>query len=357
MIDLTPPDQIDATGTTDVSDALSGWLTSLSPETTVTLPDTAQYRLDYGLRIGSNGHARSHPDLPAVDCPPGLTIRGRGRLFTDRISKNGPDGTIDPRLRNGLPLLLVYRAQALTLDGTLLDHARRAGASYDATREDWAGLRLVGCAGVHATGITVIGAPGDAVAVNAVTVGGNGGDLYQCEDITIADAALRTVGRHAVTLQGVYGFALARTYTWDIPRFLVDAELTANHDAVDVRIADGTGSSGGLGLAQIQAPATSAADRWIIERNTYTRGHLHTVAATVGTRPLDRQRRQFEMRDNTSTDRDPRRGTKPLVFVGHYDDVLVTGNRDRLGRPDRAVRLNACGGTIDVETGNDWSIG
>lgn len=353
-VDLTPPDTIDATGAVDVSDSLSGWLSSLDPGATVTLPDRASYRLDWGLQIGSNGHSRSHPALPARDCPPGLTIRSDGaRLFTDRISKT-VDGTIDPRLRNGLPLVAVYRADDLTLAGLQLDHARRAGASYDATREDWPCLRIIGGTNVTGTDLLLQGAPGDAVAVNAVVVGGNGGDLYQCEHVAILDSEIRTVGRHGASLQGVYGFTLARTNCHDIERFTVDAELFASRDAVDVVLSGLTGSVGGLGLAQVLAPASAVTDRWTITACDFDLGHLHVTAGTVGTHPLDRQRKSMTITENRSRDPRPRTGRKPLIFVGRFDDVTITGNRDRVGRADRALQLNRCGGTISTD-GNDWS--
>jgi hypothetical protein len=356
-VDLTPPDTIDATGTDDVSDALSGWFTTEVPDgATVTLPDTAQYRLDYGLRIGSNGHARSHPDLPDRPCPRDLRIRGNARLFTDRTAKRWrlPSGGVetDPRLWNGLPLLLAYLPDGLNVDGLLIDHSGRAGGKYDPNREDWACVRLVGARHVDLVLVTLQGAPGDALAVNAAVVDG---DLITCEDIALGGSQLRTIGRHAVTLQGVHGFTLAGNWVHDVNRFVLDAELQAGRDAVDVTIVGNRGDCGGLGFVQVKAPARALADGWTVDDNRFDRGHLTSSFGTVGTRPLPRNRARLRFTGNRSDDPRARSGRGPLLFVGHYDDVTITGNRDRCAHPDIAVRLNQCGGTIDTTTGNDWS--
>jgi hypothetical protein len=324
-ITYTVPGTIDATGTTDVSDALSAWIANHTTDGTADAPNrivlNGTYRVEYTLMIGNpNGKSVLHPGLKQfqrkhviLDLTNATLVQKDATPFASLGKKQ----LQEPRKRYGVPLITLFEAVDVEVVGGRLTSTNAAG-KYSVAREPWHGVEIVGGEDIRLTNVDIDHVWGDFVYITSRR-------QTRAKSVVLNGGTFEANGRQGVTMNGVDGLEIANVEFRNVQRMLFDHEPGANGGLSNVDIHDNSGHTGGLGFVNF-APLKKTPLHDIKIRNHHLeRGHLRMTIGTGGV-----QRKNLQITNSTTAETTPAKST--LITVGSkvagFDGVVITGNRD-----------------------------
>ena len=344
---------LDPTGRTDVSDALNLWLgrgltdgtipagTQGAP-TVVQFPAGAQYRVEYGLQLGSTGVSRAHPDVPRYRARHLVLDLNGGRLFqTSTAVFQAGKPVVEPRKRWGVQLLKIRLGTDVTVrNGTIEgSHATLSDATFT-PHESWIGVQLSGCTTCRLQDLTITHVWSDFVYLGqSLDPTEAPGTIVHNRDIALDHVTMDVNGRQGITTNDVIGLTVTNSSMHHIARFAIDCEPLAGDVVHHVTFADNVWQDGRLGFMSVQAARVADVGDITLTRNVWDRGHLHiTVAAAFSGPATILYRSGLVITDNVSLDRaNPARSA--VIDVRGWRGVVVTGNHDFGNNATRALAL------------------
>jgi hypothetical protein len=327
----TVPSSIDATGKTDVSDALSIWIAEHTTDGTATAPNrivlNGTYRVEYTLMLGNVSTNRLfHPGLPKftrnhviLDLTNATLVQKDATPF----KRLAPKVLQEPRKRWGVPLISLMDNTNVVLRGGRLTSTNTAG-TYSAAREPWHGVEIVGGRDIKLIDVDIDHVWGDFVYITSRK-------SVRAKNVLIRGGKFEANGRQGITMNGVDGLEVDGVHFRNVQRMLFDHEPAANGGLSNVDVHDNFGHSGGLGFLNLRPHKKTVLQNVKIRNHTLERGHFLTTVATAGV-----QRKNFEMTNNT-TNETKQSKAMALITVGGtaagFDGVVITGNRDTAKKP------------------------
>ncbi len=321
----TAPATIDASGATDVSDALSWWIATQTasgvPGTPNRIVLNGTYRVEYGISIGSSGHDAAHPGLPPyarndviVDLTNATLVQTDPTPFS---SRNGV--VIEPRKRWGVPVISLYRTDGITVHGGHLLSSNTLG-KYSSQREAWHGVDIIGSSDVRLEGLNIEGVWADFVYINRSS-------KTPSRNVVLVNGLYDRNGRQGVNINAVDGLEIAGVEFRRVQRTLFNHEAGRNGSMVNVDIHDCTGSSGALGFLTIIATPLSLLHDITVRNHRLSQGHFRIDVEAGGT-----QRDNITLTNNSTAATNPYDRPAPLIEIGGpnagFNGVTVQGNHD-----------------------------
>ncbi len=293
---VTIPTTVDATGATDVTEALRTFFASVPDGEVAQLARGARYRVEGTLKLKNRNN---------------FTVDGNHATIISTAKTSVLHGHI--WIEGGTNLVvrrLVIRG-ANPLGGTDDD-------AYVRNLENAHGIRIAGAIGVEISNVTVTDVFGDFIYI------GRSEDRVWSEDVWIHDSQFARNGRQGIAVTAARRVVIERNRLDNMRRSTIDLEPNTRSSGVeDVFVLDNTVGEGRLRF--IASHGGGPVDRVVIARNT-----LRGQTMTVDVKPPDEDRRtSFYVINNTS---DTSSGRAPLKFV-RVDGLVVRGNiqpvRDR----------------------------
>ena len=312
----TVPATVDATGATDVTQALRAFFSSVPNGQVAQLAKDALYRVEGTLKL-ENRHF--------------LTIDGNNATIfaTAKTSVANSHLWIE-----GGSNLVVRR---LSIRGA----NRRGGTDEEAyvrKLENLHGIRIAGAISVEIADVTVTNVFGDFVYI------GRAEDRAWSEDIWIHDSRFARNGRQGIALTAARRVVIERNQLSDMRRATIDLEPNTRSSGVeDVFVLDNHVGPGRLRF--IAAHGGGPVDRVVVARNTL-RGQTFTVDVKP---PGEDRRSSFFVVDNTSNSTS---GRAPLKFF-RIDGLVVSGNIQPVR--DKGVGIDLVGVCGVLIVGNTFS--
>jgi hypothetical protein len=346
------PPSIDATGATDVSDALNAWIAHGTADGAPGAPNRivlrGTYRVEYGLSVGSSGNDRAHPGLPEYSRNHVvLDLTGAVLRQTDPTpfsAAPGLEAVIEPRKRFGVSLLTLVGGSGVTVRGGTLLGSNRFGR-YSAFREAWHGVEVNGSEHLRLEQLRIEDVWGDFVYLNHR-------GRTPARDVVIAGGYYAGNGRQGITMNSVDGLEIAGVEFRDVQRMLFDHEPGRNGSLANVDIHDCRGSSGRLGLVNFHPAPQSPLHDVTIRDHHLDQGHLRVNVDASGA-----QRQNLSIVGNTSSAGGPYDRNAPLMQIGGphagFDGVTVQHNRDVGAGTSPALAISPASTNV-VATPNDF---
>jgi hypothetical protein len=311
---VSVPDSIDASGGTDVTDALQDFLATVANGSTIAFPEGAQYRVDGS--IGINGKRN-------------LTVDGNGA--TVFATTEGE--------RNRTQLNIVDSTRVVVRD-LVVKGANPAGgvgdAAYKAELEAQHGINIIGSVGIELDGVTVTDVYGDFVYI------GQRRGTDWSRKIWIHDSTFARNGRQGIAVTAGREIVFERNTIGDTRRATIDLEPNNTQGgAEDVFILDNT-----VGQGRLRFVASHGRGR--VDDITISGNRLDGIALTVDVvAPGDTRRTGWWVGENSSTKESDR---TPLLFT-RVDEVVVRNNiqpvEQRDGNAGAGLR-DVCGATVEA---------
>jgi hypothetical protein len=339
----TVPPSIDATGTTDVSDALTLWIAQQTADGTAAAPNrlvfNGTYRVEYTLML-ANANAKSvlHPGIPKfqrnhviIDLTNATLVQKDATPF----KRLGKKDLQEPRKRYGVPLITILNNTDVEIRGGRLTSTNTAGA-YSVAREPWHGVEIVGGKDITLVDVDIDHVWGDFVYITAR-------EKVQAKNVLIRGGTFAANGRQGITMNGVDGLEIDGVEFRNVQRMLFDHEPAANGGLSNVDIHDNFGHTGGLGFLNVWPHKKTVLENIKVRNHHLDKGHFLTTVASAGV-----QRKNFQMTNNTTNE--PKQSkAKALITVGGvsagFDGVVITGNTDAAKNP-LAVSIKSTGVTL-----------
>ena len=312
----TVPATVDATGATDVTQALRAFFSSVPDGQVAQLAKGALYRVEGTLKL-ENRHF--------------LTIDGNNATIfaTAKTSVANSHLWIE-----GGSNLVVRR---LSIRGA----NRRGGTddeAYVRNLENLHGIRIAGAISVEIVDVTVTNVFGDFVYI------GRAEDRAWSEDIWIHDSRFTRNGRQGIAVTAARRVVIERNQLSDMRRSTIDLEPNTRSSGVeDVFVLDNHVGPGRLRF--IASHGGGPVDRVVVARNTL-RGQTFTVDVKP---PGEDRRSSFFVVDNTSNSTS---GRAPLKFF-RIDGLVVSGNIQPVR--DKGVGIDLVGVCGVLIVGNTFS--
>lgn len=319
---VSVPASVDATGRTDVTDALNRLFAAAPPGATVALGRGARYRVEGVLDIANHD---------------GLTIEGDGATIfatTDGRATTPPPGagyrSRWPRLRRHLAFRASRNVAVRNL--TIVGPNRRA--EYRPDLEGQAAIGIVGTDTISISAVTVRAVYGDAVYI----AGGS-------TNVDIARSTFAQIGRQGVAVVAASNVAVRETTFEGITRSVLDIEPVGRKPVVNVALRAGSiGAFGGFLLSIGGSPRADVSDVRV-EQNVVRAGHGLAISAGVARTT----HRGLQIVDNTSRvvgSLPPTATQGELMHLVNLDGVTITGNVQPM-RGGTVIGLDAvCNTTI-----------
>ena len=310
---VSVPASIDATGATDVTDALQDFLATVPNGSTITFPEGAQYRVDGSLGINTKRN---------------LTIEGNGATVFAT--------TEGDRTRSQWNIVASTR---IVFRDLVVKGANPAGgvgdAAYKAELEAQHGFNIIGSVGIELDGVTVTDVYGDFVYV------GQRKGTDWSRKIWVHDSTFARNGRQGIAVTAGREIVLERNTIGDTRRATFDLEPNNTEGgAEDVFILDNT-----VGQGRLRFVASHG--RGPVDDITISGNRLEGIALTVDVvSPGDQHRTGWWVGENSSTQDADR---TPLLFT-RVDEVVVRNNIQpvevRDGNAGVGLR-DVCGATVE----------
>lgn len=327
----TVPGSIDATGATDVSDALTLWIANHTADGLPGAPNrivfNGTYRVEYTLMLGNvNAKSVLHPGIPAfrrnhviIDLT-NATLRQNDATPFKRIAKKVLQ---ERRKRYGVPLITLMDNVGVEIRGGRLT-STNTGGKYSVAREPWHGVEIVGGRDIKLTDVDIDHVWGDFVYITSRK-------KVRANNVTIRGGTFEANGRQGITMNGVDGLEIEGVHFRNVQRMLFDHEPAAGGGLSNVDIHDNFGHTGGLGFLNIRPHKKTVLENIKVRNHQLERGHFKTTVGTAGV-----QRKNFQMTNNKTDETKQAKG--PLISVGAkatagFDGVVITGNRDVAKHP------------------------
>jgi hypothetical protein len=288
------PGSIDATGESDVSDALSSFIANVPDGSTIVFKDGATYRLDHGLRL-TDRH--------------GLTFEGNGATLkaTGCLSKASPFELAD-------------RNDAITIRDFILLGSNRGGGTSTAFQpgcEYQAGVAIYDSTNIDVGNVRIADVSGDCLYVDA-----GGSEYLWSEHVSFHDSACEANGRMGVAILGARHVMIERVAFDRVALGVLDIEpYLATGGATDIMFRDST--VGTYALSPQPTAYFFAADGEhgsiisdvTVTRNVLTGGALSTDVTVA-------RRADIVVTDNISAVETG----GPVMTFQYVDGLTVTGN-------------------------------
>ena len=310
---IAVPDSVDATGATDVTDALQDFLATVADGSTIAFPEGGQYRVDGSIGINTKRN---------------LTIEGNGA--TVFATTEGE--------RNRTQLNIVESTRIVVRD-LVVKGANPAGgvgdAAYKAELEAQHGINIIGSVGIELDDVTVTDVYGDFVYI------GQRQGTDWSRKIWIHDSTFARNGRQGIAVTAGREIVLERNTIGDTRRATIDLEPNNTEGgAEDVFILDNT-----VGQGRLRFVASHGRGR--VDDITISGNRLDGIALTVDVvSPGDERRTGWWVGENSSTKESDR---TPVLFT-RVDEVVVRNNIQpvevRDGNAGVGLR-DVCGATVE----------
>lgn len=305
------PSEIDATGTSDVAEALNAFIASVPDGSTIVFPAGARYRSEAELAF--RGRAR-------------LVIQGNGaRIFATQRQ---------PAERSQIR---VVNSRNLVFRGLIIDGPHpNGGLADDAYRpmfEFQHGFRLEAVRDIQLDNVTVTDVYGDFVYI------GQDKDRRPSERVWIHDSTFARNGRQGIAITDASSVIIERNRFTEVRRAIFDLEPNARRWAVrDIHILDNTIGTGRLLF--VASHGAGPVDDIVIEGNALPR-HGLTIEVMA---PEGQRRQNWIVTDNES---DEPVHARAIRFIG-VDGVLVSQNTQEVTGGEPAVVIwDSCGATVE----------
>lgn len=350
----TVPATIDATGTTDVTDALNTWLATNTADGVPGAPNrivfNGTYRVEYGLSIGSQGHDAAQP---------GLAKYSRNDVIVDLtnatlVQKDSTPYSVvnkvvtEKRKKFGVPIVTVAPSQRVTVLGGHLLGANQFGR-YSAQRESWHGVDITGASNLRLDGLHIEGVWGDFVYINHFN---DHTIKIPARNVVLANGLYERNGRNGITINAVDGLEVAGIEFRLIQRTLFDHEAGKNSGMANVDIHDCSGMSGQVGFMTLVATKLSPLHDISVRNHHLVQGHFRIDVNAGAT-----QRENIRLTNNTTTATNPYDRAEPLIAIGgpnaSFNGVTIQGNHDLGSGRAPALAISPLSTRV-VSTPNDF---
>lgn len=330
------PGDIDATGASDVTEALNGFIASVPDSTTIRFPADAKYRIDGTLWI-ENRHGLSFEGNGATffttePMPYGTTVNRQGETVNDPRNRNRSQWSA----KNSSGLIF----RDMTVRGANPAGGIEEGA-YVSALEAQHGFNLVDVQDVLIEGVRVTDVFGDFVYI---------GGRQMSRGVTIRDNHFERNGRQGIAITAGEEVLIERNYIGQTRRASIDLEPNnALGGAKRVTIRENTFGPGRL-VWIAAGNSLGTIEDLTVENNRLLEGRTMTMHI----RPRSGRRARIRVVGNSSAEKAGGSGDGMLYFL-NVDGVEVRGNRALLD-PRREMTAVATVGSCDVVVaGNDFA--
>ena len=280
-----PPD-IDSTGATDASAALTAFVDSVPDGSTIVFEAGGIYRMDMGLTFSGRN---------------GLRFEGNGAT----LKANGPSSCT----RDCSLFYLKDGNQGITVRDFYLVGNSPTPGTYDPAWEHASAITVVGGRQVEITNVVISDVGGDALTLT--------GDAAEWPiDVWFHDSQVKSTGRNGVAIIAGSDVVVERV-SFDISGYCTfDIEPNdPTQGASNIRFLDNTAGSWSNSFLSAEGASGSVVNGVTVSGNTVTGASLVTIIQ------LDR-RQNIVFTNNTSRVS----ASGPVLRFAHIDGLTVTGN-------------------------------
>lgn len=323
--ELPVPSSIDATGATDVTDLLNGFLARVPPGTTVSFPARARYRVEGTVVIANRRD---------------VTIEGNGATLFATTDGSGIRPTRGaqraawPRLRQQLR---IRGGSGITVHDLSVQGANPNGgataAAYVPRLEGQSGIAVQRAAGVVLDAVHVSDTYGDAVYVIGAST-----------NVTVRNSTLERTGRQGVAVVNGQKIVVEDNQIRDVARSVFDLEPGGRALAQDVHLRNNTIGDYANFLLAAGGGGPGVNDIWL-EGNQVDGGNGVSVYAGIE----GRRRTGYHIIENTgSGEVRPPSGTgrAGVIQLTNLDGVEIRGNRQSVADVPAISLDRVCNATV-----------